>query len=174
MRHILVILLLIGQIGICMGERVVMKDSQEFEGFIRGKLDGNLYIIDDKLYELPLEYVYRVYRGKHDTTGEWFEAEEFQDFKFDDWRYPLERYEYRDEVETDVELEDNGAGGMTREALLGMSEREFEIYKMELQAQQSYELTKQVHGIRATMWTIWGVSIFGGVIGGIIAANVGG
>jgi len=173
MRELMVILLLIGQIGICMGERVEMKDSQEFEGFLRGKLNGNLYIIDDKLYELPLEYVYRVYKGKHDTTREWIEAEDFQDFKFDDWRYPLERYEYRAEVEADGE-DDNRAGGITREAIMEMSEREFELYRMEIQVKQRAALVNQVGGIRSTMWKIWGVSILGGIIGGILVANAGG
>ncbi len=53
-----------------------------------------------------------------------------------------------------------------------MSEREFAIYQMERQEKQMYELARQVHGVGQTMWTIWGVSILGGLIVGIVAASM--
>lgn len=170
MKKLLVIALVLSQIVICFGERVKMKDSQEFEGFLRGKLNGNIYVIDDKLYELPLEYVYRVYRGKKDTTRDWFDADDFQDFEFNDWRYPLEKYRYQEEGEEHKPGFIEGA--LMREGILSMSEREFAIYQMERQEKQMHELARQVHGVGQTMWTIWGVSILGGLIGGIVAASM--
>lgn len=73
---------------------IVMEDKQEFKGNILGKFNQNLYVYNDEgnLNELPISKIETVLEHKFDVTTKWLDKDDFQDFKFGDWRYPIVKY----------------------------------------------------------------------------------
>ncbi len=148
MKKILVMIVLLFMFTIIWGESVILNDGRTLKGEIVGKKsdqiylnsDGNIYLINrDLVKEIKNE-------GNQPVTGLIYKKKDFMQ----NWVGSQDVIELISKTKEDLSL--FTPGKLTKDGINEMTDREFQLYLTQLQV-------NEIHGVRKTMWNIWGTSI---------------
>jgi len=155
-KTILFFIIITGSL-ISFGATVQMNDGIKYEGNFVAKLNNYIYLSDEiMIYELPIKDIEKIVINGRNKTEESLKKEDFRKINITDKKFYIYSHNNREEKKSNYIN--------SKDIFLAMSDREFEIYKLNQQQKQAELVAKKMDRMSNTMWSIWGVSIGLGLV----------